>query len=49
MKLERLRTFLAKMKKVEKPGQTRGLSKGRDQLKPSSWNLKSFLKKIMRI
>lgn len=39
MKLGSLRTFLAKLKKVEKPSKMRGLSKGQDQLKPSSWNL----------
>lgn len=39
MKLGSLRTVLAKIKKVEKPSQTRGLSKGQDQLKPSSWNI----------
>lgn len=39
MKLGSLRTVLAKMKKVGKPSQTRALSKGQDQLKPSSWNL----------
>lgn len=39
MKLGSTRTFLAKMKKVETPCQTRGLSKSQDQLKPSSYNL----------